>query len=158
MKKQVIQSFLVLLIGLCFSCGSKSSYKKAKAINTVEAFEKFERKHRKSKYIPEVQSRLVLLRDQEDWAKAAYHNYLEGYKKYIALHPNGRYVFQARNRINQIEKEIADATAHEKAWDAAKRANTVESFEYFVQNYPYSIHRTQALNYAATIKENQFWS
>ena len=63
-------------------------------------------------------------------------------------HPTGQYIDEAQKRIDQIKADQASAAARAAdtaAWEAAKAANRVDSYQQYLTSYPQGAYVPQAV-------------
>jgi hypothetical protein len=70
--------------------------------------------------------------DKEDWQAAEEANTVEAFEEYLQEHPDGKYVTEAREGLEELH------------WQAAEEANTVEAFEEYLQEHPDGKYVTEA--------------
>ena len=86
--------------------------------------------------------------DKTHWEAAARENTLESYGLYLTQQPTGQFVAEAQRRIEQIKADQASAAASAAdtaAWEAAKAANRVDSYQQYMTSYPQGTYVPQAL-------------
>ena len=87
-------------------------------------------------------------RDKTDWESAARTNTIDSYGRYLTQHPTGQYIDEAQKRIDQIKADQASAAARAAdtaAWEAAKAANRVDSYQQYLTSYPQGAYVPQAV-------------
>ena len=78
-------------------------------------------------------------RDDEAFARAKAENTATAYEAYLSKFPEGRYVEEARRRLEAIRAREDDA-----AFARAKRANTEASYAAYLSQYPDGRHAAEA--------------
>ena len=70
--------------------------------------------------------------DKEDWQAAEGTNTVEAFEEYLQEHPDGKYVTEAREGLEELH------------WHEAEGTNTVEAFGKYLQNHPDGKYAVQA--------------
>ena len=86
--------------------------------------------------------------DKTHWEPAARENTIESYGRYLTQQPTGKYVTEAQQRIKQIKADQASAAAlaaDTAAWESAKAANRVDSYQQYMTSYPQGAYVPQAM-------------
>ncbi len=66
--------------------------------------------------------------EEGDWQSARQANTVEAYKEYIAAHPDGEYVKQAKRKIKTVRRA--------EAWARASDRGTAGAMRKFLEKYP----------------------
>ena len=100
-----------------------------------------------------IAKRMENARRQEDenaWGTAKYYNTVYSYKKYLNDFKNGKYVTEANARIRDLEYTSTQPSVNSnnnsyssninsndrKAWEIAKKTNTIASYKGYIKKYP----------------------
>ncbi|QQS27602.1 MAG: hypothetical protein IPM47_11975 [Sphingobacteriales bacterium] len=89
------------------------------------------------------------LEEDSVWKQAKYQNSIALYKEYEKKYPEGRYLNDAKTRI----EEITEREREDTIWQKAKRENTFKSYEEYLCEYPDGRHVADANNLKAKLKE-----
>jgi outer membrane protein assembly factor BamD (BamD/ComL family) len=148
-----VNLFFSIMILILYSCSVKKDYLMAINFNTIQTYQTFQTIHPKSKYNQDVENRLLKLYDLREWKKSILQNTLYSYENYLRNYPNGDYVIQARDRIEELKKEIEI----DNAWLRAKNENSISGFKTFLTLYPNSRYGYNAKSYIKNLEEEIAW-
>jgi outer membrane protein assembly factor BamD (BamD/ComL family) len=132
MYRNISTPLLLLIISILTSCGVTKDYQYAVFRNSIDSYESYLELYPKSKYKPDVNSKLKVLYEERDWNNATSAHTIDAYKVYIALYPNGKHKFDAEERIVKIKRQIEI----DESWNNSKETNTVEAYQAFIDRYP----------------------
>ncbi len=90
----------------------------------------------------EVRRIQIQAEDRAYWRQTGRGQDIAGLRAYLDRYPNGEFSELARNRLSQMEH----AAAEPQAWQDALAANTISAYREFLEDYPDSPRRPQALN------------
>lgn len=85
-------------------------------------------------------------REREDeayWARTGAQGGAANLRAYLERYPDGRYARTARDRLAEIDGATA-SEREQRAWDQARRADSVQSYTDYLQNWPRGAHADQA--------------
>ncbi len=146
----VIFSLWVLVL---IACAGTRDYDRAVLVNSIGAYEGFLQKHPSSKYKPDVEVRLNRLYDERAWKHAVSGNTIDSYRKYLSIYVDGKYVYEAKENIARLERELEI----ENAWGKAKLANNMESYLLFINMYPKSSFVFDARMQISKLQDQNAW-
>lgn len=89
---------------------------------------------------------LTSQRDRDDdayWQRTGAKGGEADLRAYLDRYPEGRHARAARDELARIEAGTA-AGREQRAWDQARRADTVQSYTAYLQNWPRGAHADQA--------------
>jgi len=131
----------------------EQSWKQAQLLNTIEVYKKYITDFPKSSHKQEVEFRLNNLYDEQSWKNANSTFSILVFKNYINQFPNGKYVIEARNNIEKLEKikEVEDV------WNKCKMINSIVSYQSFIDLYPSSSLVIDARLQIENLKELKEW-
>ena len=116
---------------------------KALEIDTVEGYRAYIADFPNGRHVEDAQ-RLIDEFDEEAWALAEERDTIDGYEDYLESWPEGLHVTEARERIAKIKAEeearrkSAEEAARQEAaaWRTAAEANTIPSYEGYLEKFP----------------------
>jgi hypothetical protein len=73
--------------------------------------------------------------DTQAWKTALTSNSIPAYKAYLTQYPTGKYAFQAKSKIKEID---------DKAYNQARTTNTVEAYQAYMSKLPDGSHISEA--------------
>ena len=123
-------------------------------INTEEAYQIFINRFPESDLYDKAIDYANDVRDDKDWAHALTLNTKGGYRRYIASHPYGKYLDEAKRRLNPSasppRKVVSSQNTNPQdleqiAWDEARSVGTTEAFMTYLNEFPNGKYKTPAL-------------
>ncbi len=89
---------------------------------------------------------LTSQREREDeayWQRTGAQGGAANLRAYLERYPDGRYARTARDRLAEIDgPSVSDR--EQRAWEQARRADTVQAYTVYLQNWPRGAHAEQA--------------
>ncbi len=120
-----------------------AAWVKALEKDTLEGYQEYIAAFPDGKHADDAQAEINAY-DDKAWENAQTRDTIAGYEDYLKDWPEGLHTTEARDRIAEI-KAAADAArkaaaeraaAHAQAWQAAAEANTVDSYQNYLAQYP----------------------
>lgn len=106
---------------------------------------------KKAKEKQEMQALIKQEKEEDDaWTLTKQRNTIASYNEYIKIHPKGRYranadeAIQALKRADEEKRINASQQLELEAWNRAKRANTIWSYQTYLTQFPNGIYHTTA--------------
>ena len=140
----------------------------AKRLNTEKSYEQYLYQYPYGNHRYQASSEQNLLatkrieeakRIEEDnaWGTALYYNNISSYRKYINEYRYGKYLYQAQQKIKELELALNKETSNynnnnsdnvsineKREWEKAKKINTIASYKTYLKKYPYGAFTTEA--------------
>ena len=142
----------------------------AKRLNTEKSYEQYLNQYPYGNHRYQASTEQNLLaskrieetkRVEEDnaWQTALYYNNISSYTKYIKDYRYGKHVYEAQQRIKELEPPIKKETPNNsynnnysdnvsinerREWEKAKKLNTIASYKAYLKKYPYGSFSTEA--------------
>ncbi len=97
--------------------------------------------------------------EQNAWGTALYYDNISSYTKYIKDFRYGKHVYEAQQRIKELELLTKKETPNnnynnnysdnvsineKREWEKAKKLNTIASYKAYLKKYPYGAYITEA--------------
>jgi outer membrane protein assembly factor BamD (BamD/ComL family) len=153
--KKVINIFVLgFIISLLISCTATKQYEKAVSSNSIYEYELYQNKFPKSKYKEDINRRLHILYDDRAWENAKFISTIDGFNNYLRNFPAGKYVKEANEKVEKIEKQ----KEIDNAWSKTKIENTIEGYQKFIDLYPGSMYLNDAKSKLIALKEENAWT
>lgn len=128
--------------------------------NTVQDFEFYISRFPEGKYIDQARDSIYAKdsrdkrkkeqelkeKEKEAWKKAVSDENVEGYQSYINNYPNGDYITEARQKIDDFSENIENVRQDNEAWNVAVSLRSVTAFlDYYTNQAILGFHRDEAL-------------
>lgn len=152
MKARIILGYLVLSYFLV-SCAVNREYEEAIMRNTISAYEDYQRNFPNSKYKLDVQTRLVVLYEEEAWRVATRDHTIESYQNYLVNYSYGKHARDARDFIENLKYQQRLM----EAWELTKEQNSIEAYQKFIDSYPSSFQIYEAKWNMSSLMESDAW-
>jgi hypothetical protein len=142
----------------------------AKRLNTEKSYEQYLTQYPYGNHSYQASTEQNLLarkrveevkRNEEDnaWQSALYYNNISSYTKYIKDYRYGKHVYEAQQRIKELEVPVKKETPNnnynnsysdnlsineKREWEKANKINTIASYKAYLKKYPYGSFSTEA--------------
>ena len=135
------------------------SYKNATAKNTIEAFNEYMKAFPGGKYINQAKQKIDNLqsekrqkqinidnaaKDESFYNKATTQNTIEAFNAYLKAFPTGKYIAEAKQKINNLQINADNAEKDESSYNKAIAQNTIEAFNDYIKAFPSGKNMEQA--------------
>ncbi len=108
------------------------------------------------KYKDEAVQRIIELRDEKNWKLASDKNTVKAYRRYLSDYSDGKYVAEAKRRINSMTKSTVSTPStpkaepepedeDEKQWLIALEKDTEDAYSQYISLHPEGKHIDEAL-------------
>lgn len=136
--------------------------------DTLEGYRDYLSEFPDGKFTDKAQERIDIY-DNRDWATAEQRNTIAGYEDYLSAWEDGLHADKARERMAEMkaamdaaERDAAERAARERAdWQRAAEANTVASYQTYLEQHPAGTNATEARSRIASLRasaaDNSAW-
>jgi hypothetical protein len=124
------------------------AWDEAAKTNTIWGYMDFKREFPESIYVEEAKNKILGIEEDKVWKILSNDNSVSSLDKYMEKYPNGKYFYEADERIRKlrgIDEEII-------FWENTKSSDEIKKFEVYLQFYPSGIHSVEAYNRLKELK------
>jgi len=137
---------------------AKENISLARKVKTAKGLESLARQIKKKEEAARRKAglaRRLKRRDDDAYNRAKSRNTIYSYEKYLAKYPSGRHAEAARKRLDQLKSatQLEIKIKDDVAFELASNANTISSYEAYLQKHSFGLHAKNARARIEKLKE-----